>query len=108
MSEDVNSRASQRRYHSMTMASSASSGTSSGLPVVRRPSAVWVVSILLIATCVAYLRVGDAGFVNLDDDAYVEQQPMVNLGLRSAGIAWAFGAIHSNNWHPLTTLSHML
>jgi Flp pilus assembly protein TadD len=69
----------------------------------------WIVVIALaVVTVVAYWRVGECGFVNLDDDAYVEFQPMVNEGLRSAGIVWAFTAAHSSNWHPLTSLSHML
>lgn len=63
---------------------------------------------LLAATVLAFWGVGACGFVNLDDDAYVEHQPLVNQGLRSAGIAWAFTGVHSSNWHPLTTLSHQL
>ncbi len=59
-------------------------------------------------TVLAYLRVGEGGFVNLDDDAYVEHQPLVNQGFSAASVAWAFTGVHSNNWHPLTTLSHQL
>ena len=62
----------------------------------------------MLATVLAFWGVGACGFVNLDDDAYVEHQPLVNQGLRSAGIAWAFTGVHSSNWHPLATLSHML
>ena len=70
---------------------------------------MWTIIIALaIVTIIAYWRVGEWGFVNLDDDAYVQFQPMVNEGLRSAAIAWAFASTHSNNWHPLTSLSHML
>src|SRR5439155_26807779 len=29
-------------------------------------------------------------------------------GLTWRGIAWAFTHVHSQNWHPLTTISHML
>src|SRR5207237_4051479 len=29
-------------------------------------------------------------------------------GLTLAGIAWAFSHVHAQNWHPLTTISHML
>jgi tetratricopeptide (TPR) repeat protein len=82
--------------------------TPSPFPSVPRPHP-WIVGVLLVlATCLAYWRVGEAGFVNLDDDAYVEFQPMVNQGLRSAGLVWALTGSHSSNWHPLTTLSHML
>ncbi len=72
----------------------------------RRP--LLIGALLVVATVLAFWRVGDCGFVNLDDDAYVEHQPLVNQGLRSAGLAWAFTGSHSSNWHPLTTLSHML
>ena len=63
---------------------------------------------LVLLTLAAYWGVGRCGFVNLDDDAYVEHQPMVNQGLRPAAVVWAFTAVHSSNWHPLTSLSHMI
>jgi tetratricopeptide (TPR) repeat protein len=63
---------------------------------------------LALLTFLAYGKAGKGEFINLDDDAYVQFQPMVNQGLRSAGVVWAFTATHSNNWHPLTSLSHML
>ena len=47
-------------------------------------------------------------FVNFDDDVYVYQNPMAKGGLTCAGITWAFAHPHQANWHPLTTLSHML
>lgn len=63
---------------------------------------------LVIATLLAYRDAGAAGFVNLDDDAYVEFAPLVNRGFRAPALVWAFTSIHTSNWHPLTTLSHML
>jgi hypothetical protein len=75
---------------------------------VPRPRPIAIIGLLMLVTTCVYWRAGDAGFVNLDDDAYVEHQPLVNQGLRSAAIAWAFTGSHSSNWHPLTTLSHML
>ena len=47
-------------------------------------------------------------FVNFDDHAYVYQNPEVRAGLTLHGIGWAFTHDHARNWHPLTTLSHML
>lgn len=68
-----------------------------------------VICLLLVAlVLIAYGQAGSLGFVNLDDDAYVEFQPMVNQGLRPAAVIWAWTATHSNNWHPLTSLSHMI
>jgi protein O-mannosyl-transferase len=77
-------------------------------PSARQPSPVLISLFLAVITLIAYYRVGQCGFVNIDDDAYVEFQPLVNKGIRSAGIAFAFTGSHSSNWHPLTTLSHML
>jgi tetratricopeptide (TPR) repeat protein len=47
-------------------------------------------------------------FVNYDDPRYVYQNPRITSGLNLAGVGWAFTHIHSENWHPLTTISHML
>jgi tetratricopeptide (TPR) repeat protein len=63
---------------------------------------------LLVVTAFAYRHSGQCGFVNLDDDAYVEHAPMINQGVRSAALVWIATSIHSNNWHPLTSFSHLL
>ncbi|HEV3098220.1 MAG TPA: hypothetical protein VGY75_00745, partial [Candidatus Udaeobacter sp.] len=47
-------------------------------------------------------------FVNFDDDLYVYNAPAIQAGLTLKGIAAAFTSQHARNWHPLTTLSHML
>jgi protein O-mannosyl-transferase len=47
-------------------------------------------------------------FVNYDDPGYVYENTRITGGLSISGIAWAFTHIHSMNWHPLTTISHML
>ena len=47
-------------------------------------------------------------FVNFDDHAYVYDNPLVIRGLSTEGIIGAFTHTHARNWHPLTTLSHML
>ena len=47
-------------------------------------------------------------FVNFDDPIYVSENDHVRAGLSWQGVAWAFTHIHSHNWHPLTTISHML
>jgi protein O-mannosyl-transferase len=46
-------------------------------------------------------------FVGYDDPRYV-QNPRVTNGLTLDGIQWAFTHVHASNWHPLTTISHML
>src|SRR5437879_4242566 len=47
-------------------------------------------------------------FVNYDDDQYVYENPRITNGLTVDGIQWAFTYVHADNWHPLTTISHML
>jgi protein O-mannosyl-transferase len=47
-------------------------------------------------------------FINYDDPRYVYENTRITSGLSLSGIAWAFSHIHSMNWHPLTTVSHML
>src|SRR5919197_2900454 len=47
-------------------------------------------------------------FVNFDDHVYVYENPLVIKGLSAEGIIGAFAHTHARNWHPLTTLSHML
>src|SRR5207302_2305202 len=47
-------------------------------------------------------------FVNYDDPLYVLENARVRAGLNWHGVAWAFTHVHSQNWHPLTSISHML
>ncbi|HEX3619810.1 MAG TPA: tetratricopeptide repeat protein [Candidatus Udaeobacter sp.] len=47
-------------------------------------------------------------FINYDDPRYIYENTKITGGLSLSGIAWAFTHIHSMNWHPLTTISHML
>src|SRR5678816_2797718 len=59
-------------------------------------------------TVVVYLPVRDFAFVEVDDPAYVYENPHVRAGLTWVGVAWAFTTGHAANWHPVTWLSHML
>jgi tetratricopeptide (TPR) repeat protein len=47
-------------------------------------------------------------FVNYDDPRYVYQNTRITSGINLANVAWAFTHVHSENWHPLTTITHML
>ena len=47
-------------------------------------------------------------FVNFDDHVYVYQNPQITQGLTADGLINAFTHTHARNWHPLTTISHML
>ena len=67
------------------------------------------ISLFLIAlTWAVFAQTGGHQFVNYDDPLYVLENAHVRAGLTWRGIAWAFTHIHSQNWHPLTTISHML
>jgi len=47
-------------------------------------------------------------FVNYDDLLYVVENQHVRAGLNWHGIVWALTHVHSQNWHPVTSMSHML
>ena len=64
--------------------------------------------LLLLLTWAVFGQTLAYDFVNYDDRVYVTQNPQVSSGLTLPGIAWAFAHAHARNWHPLTTLSHML
>ena len=63
---------------------------------------------LVLLVALLYAPVREFEFVALDDPDYVSDNPMVSGGLTAEGLRWAFGAFHSDNWHPLTWISHML
>ncbi|HEY4283844.1 MAG TPA: tetratricopeptide repeat protein [Chthoniobacterales bacterium] len=47
-------------------------------------------------------------FVQYDDPGYVYENPDINAGITAHGVIAAFTHTHARNWHPLTTISHML
>ncbi len=47
-------------------------------------------------------------FVNYDDGPYVYANPRIINGLTPGNVQWAFTHVHVANWHPLTTISHMM
>jgi protein O-mannosyl-transferase len=68
-----------------------------------------VVSIFLaLIVWIAFGRALSNEFVGYDDPRYVVENPWVTNGLTLGGIQWAFTHYHATNWHPLTTISHML
>jgi protein O-mannosyl-transferase len=64
--------------------------------------------LLVTAIVLSFAEVRGFAFVNYDDNEYVYDNPPVRAGLTAHGLTWAFTAVHSANWHPLTWLSHML
>ena len=47
-------------------------------------------------------------FVNYDDGKYVYENVDVSRGLTIPGVNWAFTHFDKDNWHPLTSISHMI
>ncbi len=74
----------------------------------RRRQETWAALGLAAAVFAVFGRTLSHGFVNYDDDQYVVRHPVVGQGLSAFALRWALGQVHHSNWHPLTTLSHML
>src|SRR5271157_1583026 len=68
----------------------------------------FIVTFLIIASFIAFGRILGNDFVNFDDNVYITENNHIHSGLNSATIKWAFSAVVSSNWHPLTWLSHIL
>jgi tetratricopeptide (TPR) repeat protein len=70
--------------------------------------AVGICICVAVLTWVVFGQTLRHDFINYDDPRYVYENTEITSGLSIGGIAWAFSHIHSMNWHPLTTISHML
>ncbi len=67
------------------------------------------ICLCLVATvCAVFGQTLGHAFLNYDDDEYVYANPNITRGLTATSLRWAFTHVHADNWHPLTTLSHML
>ena len=63
-------------------------------------------AVLLALVLVVFGRSATHDFINFDDPVYVTENPMVQGGLTSSTIRWAFTAVHDGPyWEPLTWLS---
>ena len=58
----------------------------------------WILLALALATLVIYAQVLGHQFINLDDDLYITENPIVARGLTFSGIAWAFTTFRTGNW----------
>ena len=70
-----------------------------------------VVGIGVVLTAITWLVFGQTlgyQFVTFDDPQYVYANRDVAAGLSLEGISWAFTHTIGGNWHPLTTILHML
>ena len=86
---------------------SAVPGNISHQPVPTRTLAAIYLALTLL-TWIVFGQTLDHPFVEYDDQTYVYQNPEVTAGLTGHGLVTAFTGVHARNWHPLTTISHML
>src|SRR2546428_6793276 len=70
--------------------------------------AVYVCVLLISITWLVFGQTIAHDFVNFDDHVYVYDNPVISRGLTVDGLIGAFSHSHARNWHPLTTISHML
>jgi protein O-mannosyl-transferase len=79
------------------------------LPGTSRHCAIgWVCIFLAVLTSLIFGQTLWHDFINYDDPRYVYENTHITSGVSISSIAWAFSHIHAMNWHPLTTISHML
>ncbi|MFP6584591.1 MAG: tetratricopeptide repeat protein [Candidatus Hydrogenedentota bacterium] len=64
--------------------------------------------LLILATVSVYAQIYRHEFINFDDNLYVLDNPYINQGLSFESMIWAFTTPHVYNWHPLTSISHMI
>ena len=67
-----------------------------------------LIALLVLVTALVYAQVYRHDFIELDDGIYVTENPRIQAGLTADNLVWTFSEAHGANWHPLTTLSHML
>ena len=63
---------------------------------------------LVAITLAVFWQTHSFSFINYDDPPYVTDNAHIKTGLSAENVWWAFTHIHSHNWHPLTSISHML
>jgi tetratricopeptide (TPR) repeat protein len=83
------------------------------MPVGESPSgsrvALTLAAAMVVATLAVFWPVTRQGFINIDDNVYVVDNPRVREGLTWRGVVWAFSNDSAMaNWHPVTWLSHQL
>jgi tetratricopeptide (TPR) repeat protein len=86
------------------MTNSPSPGAQTPRPLLR----VLTLVSLAVATIAAFAGVYHADWILFDDTAYVVRNPHIARGLTWDGLRWMMHHPHGGNFHPLTSISHML
>src|SRR2546423_7345001 len=74
----------------------------------KRNWSILVAIALLALIWVVFGQTRSFSFVNFDDPGYVIENSAVRAGLSLSCVHSAFTHVVGGNWHPLTTISHML
>jgi protein O-mannosyl-transferase len=100
-----------RRHRERTLAKVDGRSTPDSATEVRRfrsTAALWIAVGLCAINLVIYSGVIHHDFIDLDDAAYIYQNPHVVAGVTWDSVKWAFRSGNPSYWHPLTWFSHML
>src|SRR5438067_3417622 len=71
-------------------------------------SQLGVCAVIVVLIWVVFGQTLGHDFVNYDDKTYVYGNSLVSAGLTLHGLSQAFVDTQTNNWHPLTIISHMI
>lgn len=72
-----------------------------------RSALLFAQALLIFLTLLIYSQVYGFGFIDLDDNVYISENPIVQQGVTLQGMRWAFTTFETGNWHPLTWISLM-
>src|SRR5437762_7407538 len=73
-----------------------------------RLTQVGVCYVIIVLVWIVFGQTLTHDFVNYDDKTYVYGNSLVEAGLSWHGLTRAFADTQTNNWHPLTIISHMI
>jgi len=65
-------------------------------------------AVLAVLVAVVYAPVRSFPFISYDDPFYVTDNPHLANGLTAESVRWTLWNDYSDNWFPLTWLSHLL
>jgi tetratricopeptide (TPR) repeat protein len=71
-------------------------------------SQLGVCAVIVLLIWIVFGQTLGHDFVNYDDKTYVYGNSLVTPGLSLHGLSQAFVDTQTNNWHPLTIMSHMI
>jgi protein O-mannosyl-transferase len=71
-------------------------------------SQLGVCAVIVVLIWIVFGQTLGHDFVNYDDKTYVYGNSLVSAGLSPHGLSQAFVDTQTNNWHPLTLISHMI